>query len=531
MLSLLTVTLGVTTSAASKTGRPNILFLASDDMRPEMSPYGAEYMNTPNFQALADDGFVFRRAFVQQALCAPSRTVLLTGRRPDTSRVWTIGPYFRDTTGKNWTTLPQFFKNAGWRAIGHGKIFHEGNASGWPLDQDQEYGSWSVPYYHPPSDGYDTYNKTHPNPYPGIGKYNAPFSNLRVNEPWDSFNDAFSALRAIEWINNASKYDDPFFLAVGFHRPHIPYVYPAEFEFTGDTKFPPSNYYITKDVPPCAPHDWTGEGNGFTDLHVIKPPIIAHDFQKNLSSLCTAVPLEKQEEMKRSYLSCIQYVDHLVGQLVTALKTQGLYYNTHIIFWGDHGYKLGEHCDWFKHDNYEDSTRIPVIFRPAGGASTFPGRGRMIEQLVEEIDIFPSLIDLVGLTIPSNLQGKSWLPLIKDSSLAGKQAVFSQYPHSSQANHTPVMGYSMRTPEYRYTEWLVWDCNLMSPMSGCTDPSTVTPKWSQQIGRELYSHIGDNSTTTFADFENENLAYQSEYADTVAQLHTQLVAIWAKPEQ
>lgn len=128
----------------------------------------------------------------------------------------------------------------------------------------------------------------------------------------------------------------------------IPYVYPAEFEFTGDTKFPPSNYYITKDVPPCAPHDWTGEGNGFTDLHVIKPPIIAHDFQKNLSSLCTAVPLEKQEEMKRSYLSCIQYVDHLVGQLVTALKTQGLYYNTHIIFWGDHGYKLGEHCDWFK---------------------------------------------------------------------------------------------------------------------------------------------------------------------------------------
>lgn len=93
------------------------------------------------------------------------------------------------------------------------------------------------------------------------------------------------------------------------------------------------------------------------------------------------------------------------------------------------------------------------------------------------------------------------------------------------------MGYSMRTPEYRYTEWLVWDCNLMSPMSGCADPSTVTPKWSQQIGRELYSHIGDNSTTTFADFENENLAYQSEYADMVAQLHTQLVANWAKPEQ
>lgn len=107
-------------------GAHHILFLASDDMRPEMSPYGHGYMKTPSFQRLADDGFTFRRSYVQQALCAPSRTVLLTGRRPDTSRVWTIGPYFRDTTGRNWTTLPQFFKEHSWRSIGHGKIFHEG---------------------------------------------------------------------------------------------------------------------------------------------------------------------------------------------------------------------------------------------------------------------------------------------------------------------------------------------------------------------------------------------------------------------
>eukprot|EP00041_Stephanoeca_diplocostata_P023115 m.562163 g.562163 ORF g.562163 m.562163 type:complete len:538 (+) comp22220_c0_seq11:210-1823(+) len=506
--------------------KKHILFLAADDMRPEMSPYGHSYMNTPNFQGLADDGFVFRRCFVQQALCAPSRTVLLTGRRPDTSRVWTIGPYFRHTTGRNWTTLPQFFKQHGYRAIGHGKIFHEGNASGWPLDQDQEFGSWSVPYFHP-TDVYNKFNKSNPNPSPGQAM--APNSNIGIDEPWETFNDAKSALRAIEWINNASSYDEPFFLAVGFHRPHIPYVYPKEFEYTGDVSFPPQDYAITKDIPPCAPHDWTGEGNHYLDLHRIKPSIVAHDFQQNLSSLCAAVPLTKQAEMKRSYYSCIQYIDHLVGQLVNALKTQSLYEETTIIFWGDHGYKLGEHCDWFKHDNYEDSTRIPVLVKPAGSAyranAMLAPRGSIIEQLVEEIDIFPSLIELVGLTTPTDLQGKSWVPLLSDTTQPGKDIVFSQYPHYSQAHKTPVMGYSMRTHEFRYTEWIRFSCNTMHPMSDCSSDASAKPQWGHLIGTELYNHTGDPSNS-FGVYENENLAYLPEYASLVASMHAKLVASW-----
>ncbi len=319
--------------------RPNdkkhhVLMIASDDMRPEMSPYGFEYMKTPNFQKLADDGFTFRNAYVQQALCAPSRTVLLTSRRPDTSRVWTIGPYFRDTTLRNVTTLPEFFRKNGYRSIGHGKIFHEGNASGFPLDQDQEYGSWSVPYFHP-TEIYNKFNKTNPNPKPGTVK--APLSHGAVDEPWQTFNDAASALRAVEWIKNASQYEEPFFLAVGFHRPHIPYIYPKEFEFEGDVKFPPDDYHITKDIPACAPHDWTGEGTRYADLWSIKPSITDHNFQSNLSSLCTAVPFEYQRGMKHAYYSCIQYIDHLVGQLIGALQEEGLYEQTTIIFWGDHG--------------------------------------------------------------------------------------------------------------------------------------------------------------------------------------------------
>jgi iduronate 2-sulfatase len=213
-----------------------------------------------------------------------------------------------------------------------------GNASGWPLDQDQEFGSWSVPYFHP-SDNYNEFNKTNPPApcEPGEGCPMSPFSNIGIDAPWETFNDAKSALRAIEWINNASKYDEPFFLAVGFHRPHIPYVYPAEFRFEGDVMFPPKDYYMPKDIPPMAPHDWTGEGMRYADLREIRPPIqrFEKEFQQNLSSLCDAVPLEKQAEMKRSYLSCIQYIDHLVGQLITALKTNDLYDDTTIIFWGD----------------------------------------------------------------------------------------------------------------------------------------------------------------------------------------------------
>ena len=264
------------------------------------------------------------------------------------------------------------------------------------------FGSWSVPFYHP-SDRYNAYNATHPAPKQCTHGC-APLSNVGLDEPWQTFNDAKSALHAVDWINNASEYDAPFFLAAGFHRPHIPYVYPKEFEFKGDVDFPPKNYYITKDVPIVAPHDWTSEGMRYGDLSAIRPGITDHHFHSNLSSMCTAVPFAKQAEMRRSYLSCIQYIDHLVGQLIGALKSNNLYENTVVIFWGDHGYKTGEHCDWFKHDNYEDSTRIPVIVKPASASGVSFARGAILEQLVEEIDIFPSLIELAGMEVPGDLQ-------------------------------------------------------------------------------------------------------------------------------
>jgi iduronate 2-sulfatase len=524
----------------------HFLMIASDDMRPEMSPYGHEYMHTPNFQQLADDGFVFRRAYVQQALCAPSRTVLLTGRRPDTSRVVAIGPYFRNTTLKDVKTLPQYFKENGYRCMSMGKIYHEGAPSGLrthfnkslPVDHrtvideyDQDYPmSWSEIPYHPPV-LHNHWNKT--NPCPNETKKDghcrgAPLSNGPLDGPIESFNDYQSMLRGVEWIKNASQYDKPFFLAVGFHRPHIPYVYPKQFEKyypNESVKFPPDDYYITKHVPPMAPHDWTGEGAGYKDLYDLGCRQV-ENFKQNLSAMCTMVPYWKQREMKRSYFACITYIDFLVGKLTDALKEESLYNSTTIIFWGDHGYKLGEHCDWFKHDNYEDSTRIPVIVKPATGLFSLRDRGTTIEQLVEEVDIFPSLAEIAGFDKPSGVEGESWLPLLKASGTvpAGKARVFSQYPHGQ-------MGYSMRTGTYRYTEWCKFSClhSVMDPMK-CNE--SFAPLWDTVQGVELYNHTGDKSggsAESFGKWENTNLANSTDPAVValVKQLSEELHANWA----
>ena len=216
----------------------HVLMIASDDMRPEISPYGKTQVSTPNLQRLADEGALFRRAYVSVALCGPSRSALLTGRRPDSSRVWGMF-YFRETTGANYTTLPQHFRQHGYRSIGIGKIFHPGVPSGGSLasgeDQDQRFGSWSVPHYMP-TDEWSLRDHSY----------------LEVNASWWQLTDGKAVVRAREWIRNASQYEEPLFLAVGFHKPHLPYIYPSSNAFKGSVHFPPDNHFLTDGVPPVA---------------------------------------------------------------------------------------------------------------------------------------------------------------------------------------------------------------------------------------------------------------------------------------
>eukprot|EP00730_Choanoeca_flexa_P004975 TRINITY_DN11855_c0_g2_i1.p1 TRINITY_DN11855_c0_g2~~TRINITY_DN11855_c0_g2_i1.p1 ORF type:complete len:561 (+),score=96.75 TRINITY_DN11855_c0_g2_i1:47-1684(+) len=522
--------------------RDNILFIASDDMRPEISPYGADYIHTPNLQELADAGFVFRRSYVQQALCAPSRTVFLTSRRPDTSRVWTIGPYFRDTTLHNVTTLPQFFKLNGYEAVGTGKIFHNGAPSGLIVKNgtivrygDDYPASWSEPY-HLPLDDFDLWNST---------IKGRPFAYEAIDAPWQQFKDGNSTTFAQNWLRNYTAHhqvagagddtrlDKPFFLAVGFHRPHIPYVYPKQFDIYPDTiPFPPSDHKIPKGLPVMSMHDWSAEMGTYHNMDSDTLPLRQRGgYQNNLSALCTVMPSDQGMALKRAYWSSITYVDFLIGQLMTELKDLGLWNTTTIFFLGDHGYKLGEMCDWFKHDNKEAATRIPTLIKPSVATAKAKGidmsGGTYIEDLVEEVDIFPSLVDLHGFDVPADLEGRSFVPLMAGVSGQDRMAV-SQYPHTctdidnieacrlhGKPYSGPTMGYSIRTQQWRYTEWTKWDCHdLMHPMN-CT---SYSPQWDNIVGRELYDHTNDPSTTTFDQFENVNLVDRSEYASVVKEL-------------
>jgi iduronate 2-sulfatase len=322
------------------------------------------------------------------------------------------------------------------------------------------------------------------------------------------------------------------FLAVGFHRPHIPYVYPRAFEFRGDVEFPPANYYVPRNTVPCSQHDWTFEGMRYADLANLRPSITAGhattaQYQANLSALCGAAPLAVQRAMRRAYLSSIQFVDFLTGVLFDALRRRGLYESATIVFWGDHGYKTGEHCSWFKHDNSEASTRIPLLLKPAAAALTGVQRGAEVGQLVEEIDLFPSLAELAGLRAPTALEGTSFVPLLSKRG-GGKAAAFSQYPRLDAARNVSAMGYSLRTPEWRYTAWAAFACDLAAPMANCSAASAASPRWGALLAAELYDHRGDMSDE-FAKYENVNLAGRPEYAVVERELQRQLVASWAPP--
>eukprot|EP00911_Craspedida_sp_UC1_P002859 UC1_evm4s2093 len=410
--------------------------------------------------------------------------------------------------------------------------------------------SWSLPYV-------QSKDKINHWPWdPKNPKKGAPLSNGGFDLPIGEFNDAMNAQVAVEHMRNFTKNgtrapEKPFFLAVGFHRPHIPYIYPKQFDAFYPNEsivYPPvQGFQMAENVPVMAPHDWSGEGSSYGDLNALGvrnnlphgsgSSAKVYNREYNWSTMATVIPHWKGKEMKRSYYSCISYIDHLIGMLLDEVRRLGLYDETTIFFAGDHGYKLGEHTDWFKHDNFEDSVRIPTIIKPAKGllpdASLLPP-GSRIAGLVEEADIYPSLLDLHGFEVPAVLEGTSFVPLLQKTgqNSKGKSRAFSQYPHflAPGASHRfpgalgSVMGYSMRTDIWRYTEWAKFACgpHLNDPLN-CTYSSA--PDWENVWGIELYDHRND-TLASFGAFENVNLAYKSEYSETVRQLSQELHTHW-----
>ena len=439
--------------AKKKSPKPelNVLFIAVDDLRPSLGCYGDPDIRTPNIDALAANGLTFTSAYCQQAVCSPSRTSLLTGLRPDTTRVHDLQTHFRRFL-RDTVTIPEHFKDHGYVTAGFSKIFHKPE-----LDDLQ---SWSVPSWIPDHHGWNTVE-----------------SRRFVRAKWDG-------LRSNNWISNERFYYEPakrkpavegqhgwgmrswesrrvadnqladgmtadavvhalgelrrkrFFLAAGFLKPHLPFVAPEKYF----DLYPKSQIDLAAfreppaGAPPYAFHN-SNELRGYINIPQSGP-----------------IPADQARDLIRAYRASVSYVDAQIGRLLKALDDLRLRDNTVVVLWGDHGYHLGDHGLWNKHTNLEAATRAPLIVSAPGRL----GKNRKTSGLTELVDIFPALCELCGLDRPEALEGSSFVPLFDDPDRLWKRAVFSQYPREIPGVG-PGMGYSIRTRRYRYTEWRAQD--------------------------------------------------------------------------
>lgn len=395
----------------------NVLFIAVDDLRPELGCYGNSGVISPNIDQLALEGLLFERAYCQQAVCSPSRTSLLTGLRPDSTHVYDLQTHFRSNL-PDVVTLPQYFKQNGYHTEWWGKIFHAAL-----LDSI----SWTTQgMRYEPEDNWRAYVSEENIQIANNNKGSGPsFEN--VNVPDNAYPDGKIADSAIEALIRLKKKDQPFFLAVGFYKPHLPFNAPKKYWdlYNPEDIELPEHMYPPENVPEIALTNW-GELRSYSDIPK----------EGNLTT-------EKSIQMIHGYRASVSYADAQVGRLLQALKNQGLDDNTLVILWGDHGWKLGEYGDWAKHTNFEIDARVPLIVRVPGMKS----EGKKTEALVELVDLYPTLCEIAGLSMPEHLQGISFAPLLNNSDLAWKKEAFSQYPRGQ------VMGYSMRTERYRFTRW------------------------------------------------------------------------------
>ncbi len=462
--------------AAMAAERLNILFIASDDMRPQLGCYGDSLAKSPNLDRLAARGRLFTRAYCQQALCSPSRISLLSGRRISTTKIDQIGPTLRSTM-PDIVTLPQMFKNAGWYARSLGKIYHVG------IDDPA---SWSEPPWHSKAPRYGPDGtarvkaraaemKAKGIPIEEKGPNRPSFGGPAFEAPDvadEALLDGDAAREAIEAMRTLAKTTDrPFFLGVGFANPHVPWVAPKRYwDLYRPQDIPiPTNNFVPRGAPAFAAksgQDFLWYGN------IPKDRVITPEFGR---------------QCLHGYLAAISYVDAQVGRLLDELDRLGLREKTIVVFWGDHGYYMGEHGWWgSKHNNYEGATRAPLIVAAPG----MKAAGTPTKGVVEFIDIFPTLADLAGLPAPAGIEGRSLRPLLDDPAATWKAGAISQY---RMGGH---FGTAIRTDRHRYVEW--------------------TDKSGKLAERELYDHQADPA-------ENVNMLKDAPEAllrDLAATLHS-----------
>ncbi|MBC8344254.1 MAG: sulfatase, partial [Bacteroidetes bacterium] len=490
--------------------RPNILYISIDDPHPDLGCYGSTYIKTPNIDKLARSGVAFNNAYCQQAVSNPSRASIMTGLRPDSTRVWDLYTKLRDNL-PDVVTMPQYFMKNGYRTAAIGKIYHNNipdtlswsepklYIDGFPFDPDAVYlNEENLQLVEEKKKRLVDEGKQE-RYIDQFGKwYIKTVATECTEKDEDGYFDSRQTDVAIAKLKEYKNMDKPFFFGVGYYRPHLPFNAPKKYWdlYERDSIPLANNPFLPENMPKMAM-------NNMLEL-------LRYDDMLGMpNSFEGQIPEAKQRELIHGYYASVSYIDAQVGRLMDALDELGLAENTIVVLWSDHGWKLGEHNGWSKMTNYELDTRIPLIVR----APEFQGNGSSTDAFVELVDIFPALCDLCGLDTPNNLHGTSFKPILENPDMEWKSAAFSQYlrgRYHPAEGEKEYMGYAMRTRQYKYVEWYEWDPGNNIPLD--------------LIDTELYDYQSDPG-------ENTNVAGNRENINVVDELSKQLKAGWraAKP--
>ena len=460
----------------------NVLFIAVDDMKPVLGAYGDDFAITPNMDKLAEQGTTFFNNHCQYAVCGPSRASLLTGQRPDYTQILNLKTLIRDKR-PDAVTLPQYFKQHGYNTYGIGKIFDPRS-----VDRFQDKPSWTDYILMKDLKFHKGYNA------PEFGYYQKP-ENLKIiadlrteaekmgldeqevrkyilkrykvawekaDVPDDAYEDGAILNGGIALLDKAAESGKPFFLAVGFKRPHLPFNAPSKYWDLYDESKVPMALYQEKSK------------NGFDlayqpswELSSYKVPGYTY---KDLGGIIR-IPEKPQRKLIHGYYAATSYIDAQIGKLLKALEKKGLAKNTIIILWGDHGWHLGDHSMWNKHTDFEQATRSPMIIYDPRTEKKIK-----IDSPTEFVDVYPTLCDMAGISVPDDLAGISLKPLVEGKSKRVKDYAYSEITRLDEK----VIGYSLRNDRYRYTAWVT---------NYPVNQKTYDPK--NLIGEELYDYQQD----------------------------------------
>lgn len=492
--------------------KPNVLFIIVDDLKPILGCYGDPFVKTPNIDRFAKEGVVFTNTYCQQAVCGPSRASFLTGMRPDYTGVWDLETEMRNINPEI-LSMPQFFKQNGYITAGIGKVFDSRS-----VDENIDKPSWSIPFYKKSNDYYPKEMGKAKGRYRGVKvleeieiyekiggakgltgkelsnfiKINAKPSVESLDIPDNAYIDGATVLHSKDILKVLKENAKPFFFAVGITKPHLPFAVPKKYwDLYNRDEIQLAEFRENANNSPLVAYHGAGELYKYTDI----PPIASFSDVKGGMEL----PFDKQKELIHGYYASVSYADALIGKLISTLESLDLKDNTIVTIIGDHGWHLGDHNLWCKHSNFEQATRIPMIFK-------IPGiKASKTSALAEAVDIFPTLCDATGIKIPEQLQGASLMPILKETKSKVKDYAVSQY---RRGKNMRTFGYSIRTERYRLTLWMKDFYRLYKPF----DQGYI-------VSGELYDYDNDPLETEnyynnkeYVSVKKELLDYFAEYA-------------------